>query len=413
MIIFLDTVTSAGQGNSIANENYARELLELFTFGVDNGYDQTDIVETSKTWAGWRVAMQNPENEFSPHANPLFNPSTEPEKATNYNGVWSFWYRRERHNDNAKTIFQGKTVPARFGSPYAGRSYELTIPARSGTIGIQDGYDVIRHLADQPFTQEFISVKLCRLFIHDDFVHGVYDYTDPNLSTEGKLIKQCMEAWENGDPKGQIRSVLAVIFNSELFRSNAAAAQKVRTPLEFTVSAVRALRASVNGAFTAETDGNLTAPLDRMGSMRLFDRAEPDGYPESGPPWISAGTLAERLRWVQGLLVARGTANRPAEVNANTYCDPATLLKSKLAQANWQNAESVADYFVSLLYPGEGRANLNLYRKLAVDFLNTADNGVTTSPLANLSNAGSPSPYDLRIRGVVAMLMTLQRFQEQ
>lgn len=417
MIIYLDTVQSRGNDTEIANENYARELLELFTFGVDNGYDQTDIVETSRCWAGWRVAMQNPENEFNPHVKPLFHPSNEPEKATNYSGIWSFWYRPDRHNDRAKTIFANRTVPARFGPPYAGRNYELKVPARTGTVGMQDGYDMIRHLADQPFTQEYISVKLCRLFIHDDFVHGVYDYTDPNLSPEGKLIKQCMAAWENSNPKGQIRAVLATIFNSELFRSTAAAQQKVKTPLEFTISAIRALRANLAGTFTADTDGFATFssaqhPLSRMGSMNLFDRAEPDGYPESGPPWISAGTLAERLRWVQAFLLARFQTGRD-DVGDNTYCDPVALLKSKLPQANWQNAEAVAEYFVGLFYPGEGRANLALYRQQAVDFLNTADNGTTASTFANLAMNGNPSPYDTRLRGMVAMLLTLQRFQEQ
>lgn len=417
MIIYLDTVQSRGNGTEIANENYARELLELFTFGVDNGYDQTDIVETSRCWAGWRVAMQNPENKFNPQAAPLFHPSNEPAKATNYSGIWSFWYRPDRHNDHAKTIFANKTVPARFGPPYAGRSYELRVPARTGVAGMQDGYDLIRHLSDQPFTQEYISVKLCRLFIHDDFVHGVYDYTDLNLSAEGKLIKQCMAAWESSNPKGQLRAVLATIFNSELFRSTAAAQQKIKTPLEFTVSAIRAVRANAAGALTAETDGFATFssaqhPLNRMGSMNLFDRAEPDGYPESGPPWISAGTLAERLRWVQAFLIVRGQAGRD-DVGNNTYCDPVALLKTKLPQTSWQNPEAVAEYFVGLLYPGEGRANLSLYRKQAVDFLNTADSGTTASPFGSLSLNGSPSPYDTRVRGMVAMLMTLQRFQEQ
>ena len=133
-------------------------------------------------------------------------------------------------------------------------------PRRSGdTNSIQDGYKVIADLANLPFTEEFISVKLCRLFVHDDFAIG-YDFTDPNLSPEGQLVHQCMLAWENSNPKGQIRAVLSTIFNSDLFRGNAAAMQRSRRPLEYTVSAIRALRASTNGTgdpgtFTADTDG--------------------------------------------------------------------------------------------------------------------------------------------------------------
>src|SRR5438445_6267069 len=105
-----------------------------------------------------------------------------------------------------------------------------------------------------------------------------------------------MLAWENSNPKGQLRPVLTTIFNSDLFRSHGGSLQKVKTPLEYVISAVRALRAATGSStFTASTDGNFSSPLSRMGSMNLFDRDAPDGYPEAGPPWISAGTLAERL----------------------------------------------------------------------------------------------------------------------
>jgi uncharacterized protein (DUF1800 family) len=418
MIIYIDTVNSKGNGSSIANENYARELLELFTFGVDNGYDQNDIVQMSKAWTGWSVNIVDASNEFNPLA-----PRSTTVKAgvtNNFNavsnlvGVWSFNYKSANHNTSTKTVFPGKTVPARFGPPYAGRSYQLTLPTRSGTSGMQDGYDVITHLANQPFTQEFISVKLCRMFVHDDFYIG-YDFTDANLSPEGQLVKQCMGAWENSTPKGQIRNVLATIFNADLFRSHGASSQKVRTPLEFTVSTIRALRsANANGTFTADTDGYaLRTPMKRMGEMNLFDRAEPDGYPETAPGWISAGTLAERLRFVQSVLIAAGQ-NGKTDAGDRNVTDPVSLLKKKLTNASWNNAGAVADYFVGILFPGEGKANLALYRNLAVNFLNTADDGVSSSVFNNLAVSSSAgSVYDNRLRGMVAMLLTFQRFQDQ
>jgi uncharacterized protein (DUF1800 family) len=422
MIIYLDTVNSRGDGGRIANENYARELLELFTFGVDNGYDQNDITVMSRAWTGWSVNILDYTNEFNPFA--LRTTSVLPGVTTNFNavsnlaGVWSFQYKQANHNTSSKTIFPGKTVPARFGPPYAGRSYQLTLPPtlplRTGTNGIADGYDVIRHLANQPFTQEYISVKLCRLFIHDDFEHGVYDYTDPNLSPEGQLIKQCMAAWENGIPsKGQIRDVLRVIFNSDLFRNHSGSMQKVKTPLEYIISAVRALRtANTNGTYTADLDSasaGIGAPLNRMGTMLLFDRAEPNGYPEAGPPWISAGTLAERLRYIQSLLYAPGTG-RPTDAGSSIV-NPVALLKLKLPSSSWNNAGAVADYLLEILFPGEGQANLALYRTAAINFLNTADDGATSSPFSNLSN--TTTTYDTRVRGMVSMLMTSPRFQEQ
>ena len=265
------------------------------------------------------------------------------------------------------------------------------------------------------FTQEYISVKLCRLFIHDDFEHGVYDYTDPNRSPEAELIRQCMVAWQTpaGDGrKGNIRSILRTIFDSDLFRSHGGSVQKIKTPLEFVASSVRALRsANANGSFTATTDGYaFSSPMSRMGAMSLFNRADPDGYPESGAPWISAGTLAERLRFTQSYLTASTTANRPTDAG-NNFSDPVTLLKKKLPSGNWNNAGAVADYFLSILYPGEGKANLDLYRLSAISFLNTADNGATSSSFSNLSNTGTD--YDTRVRGMVSFLMSTQRFQEQ
>jgi uncharacterized protein (DUF1800 family) len=423
MIIYLDTVTSRGDGRNIANENYARELLELFTFGVDNGYDQADIVELSKVWTGWSVEYVAPADENNPHAvrSTLLKPGVTNNltSVSNLVGVWTFNYKPSRHHAGTKTLFPGKVVPERFGAPYAGRSYAMTVAGRSGTAGLQEGYEVLAQLADQPFTQEFISVKLCRLFVHDGF-HLGYDFTAPDLSPEAALVRACMNAWESSTPKGQIRAVLATIFNSALFRSHDASLQKVKTPLEFVVSAVRALRAAVpGGGYTADTDGASLGvsrgPMDRMGGMNLFDRAEPDGYPEGADGWISAGTLTERLRFVQSLLLARGQDGK-SEAGANTVTDPVGLLRIKLPSNVWSDANSIAEFFVGILYPGEGRANLDFYRGLAVSYLNTADDGRTASPLAGLSQQGTgsnPSPYEVRVRGMVAMLMTQQRFQEQ
>jgi hypothetical protein len=270
---------------------------------------------------------------------------------------------------------------------------------------------VIAHLADQPFTQEFISVKLCRVFVHEDFYIG-YDFTDPNLSPEGQLVRQCMTTWENSSPKGQIRSVLATIFNSDLFRGNRASMQKVKNPFKFTVSAIRALRtANPSGGFTADTDGySLAAPMTRMGGMNLFDRTDPDGYPEAAAGWISAGTLAERLRFVQSLLLAPGQAGKTDSGNNNTS-DPVALLKAKLPATSWNDPQAVVDYFSGILYPAEGKANLDLYARAAVNYLNTADDGVTASAFTHLSSG--TTAYDTRVRGVVAMLLTFPRFQEQ
>jgi uncharacterized protein (DUF1800 family) len=385
---------------------------------VDNGYDQNDITVMSRAWTGWSANIVDAGQEMNPLA--LRTTNVAPSVTTNFTavsnlvGVWTFNFKKDNHHTNSKAIFPGKIVPARFGPPYAGGSYQLNLPARSGTNGLQDGYDVLNHLANLPFTQEFISVKLCRLFVHDGFNAG-YDFTDPNLSPEGQLIRQCMAAWETGSPRGQIRQVLAVIFNSELFRGHGASLQKVRVPLEFTVGTIRSLRAQkTDGGFTASTDGySLITPLNRMGGMSLFDRGDPDGYPEAAPGWISTGTLAERLRFVQTTCMAASDSSKTDGLsNGNkNLTDPVGLIKVKLPGARWNDANAVADYLLSILFPAEGKANLDAYRSHVIHFLDTADDGVAASPFNGLSP--SSTAFDTRLRGAVAMLLTFQRFQEQ
>jgi uncharacterized protein (DUF1800 family) len=436
MIVYLDTVSSRGDRRTdgsyrVANENYARELCELFCFGVDNGYDQQDIVQLSRVWTGWSVDLRAPGQEGNPFA-PRSTVYKDPNVVTNRNaltnlvGTWSLWYRNTRHDPRVKYIFYDrnpngtpitsspKRVPKRFGSPWAGRPYGLALTGGgNGTNTINEGYSVLNHMANQPFTQEFIVVKLCRLLIHDDF-HPGYDFTDAHSSPEEDLVKAAMLAWENppgGGPKGQLRPVLRVLLGSDVFRSTLASQHKVRTPLEFAVATVRAFRTQAeDGSLTSDTDGNgLQTMLNRAGRMRLFDRSDPDGYPESGAAWISAGTLVERLRFVQAFAL-RPSLRPGDELDSRTSFDPVNLLRIKRPAA-LTDAAAAADYILDLLFPAEGTANLAPYRDLAIRFLNTADNGVSSSPYAALS-VGSVA-HDQRLRGMIAFLLTTPRFQEQ
>jgi len=449
MILYLDTVDNRGDNGRIANENYARELCELFCCGVDNGYDQTDIEEIAKGWTGWRIEKVDLSEVYNPHALVTTNivPGSTNASTTDYSnlyGAWAFHYREDRHNNDPKTIFSGKTVPARFGAPWAGQNYELMLTNGSGTNGIQDGYQIVGHMADLPFTAEYLSVKLCRLLVHDGFPnpttntnlseYAYYDYASGNLTPEAELVHACMLAWETNSPKGQIWKVVKTITDSELFRSHAAAMQKTKTPLEFCASAIRALRHSTNGSnldgtFTASTDGYSisgssssvdsasTSPLNRMGRMLLFDREAPDGYAEAGPSWISAGTLAERTRFIQSYCIAQGekghTGGSSVNDAVNCVSDPVRLLESELPAASRTNAAAVAGYFLDILYPAIGAGNLELFQQSAKDFLNTDVNGVV-SPFSSLTPDNTPgSDYDTRVRGMVGLLMTSPRFHEQ
>ncbi len=409
MVIYLDTATST-TGN--ANENFARELMELFTMGVDNGYDQHDIEEVSRAWTGWRADKLPVGQETNPFATRVSNRDLDP-------GYWTLQYRTANHDTKIKTIFPGKTVDARFGAPYAGKSYQLVLPARTANAGMQDGYDIIKHLANLPYTQEYLTVKLCQVFVHEKFHHGVYDYTDPNLSVEGRLIRECMNAWEqpgSDGRKGNLRAVLRTIFKSDLFRGQGAVRQKAKSPFEYAVSAVRALRAAKPaGDYTADTDGyDFQTALQRL-NMRLFYREEPDGWSEFGREWISTASLMERLRFVQNLVAASSSSVKDDDYGTdgvNNTADPVALLKLRLATGALKDAGAVADLFLKFLFLGEGAGNLSQDRDAAIAFLNSNDTGASdSSPLAALDP--NSAAYDARVRGMVAFLLSLPRFHEQ
>ena len=409
MIIYLDTILST---RTAANENYAREILELHTFGADNGYVQQDIVELAKIWTGWRVAKKDPLVADNPHALAVGN-------ITNDFGRWVLHFSTNSHNfTSAKRLFTNAVIDARFGAQFGGgQPYAFTVATNAfpGTNGMREGYLAAEHLANLPFTAEFLSVKLCRTFVHENFEFGAYDYTAPNLSPEAQLVKDCITTWETpaGDGrKGNIRSVLRTIFGSALFRGHAASQQKIKTPLEFAVSAIRALRVQDTDtnsyvSATSDTDGyGIVTALSRMGGMNLFNKPEPDGYSEFGRIWLSTANLDERWRFAQHLLMASNYGLKTTDGSRNNTSDPVKLIRLKLPSTAWNDPGAVVDYFAQILYPGEGAANLGLDREAAIEFLNTADDGRTSSPF-NLSS------HDGRVRGVVALLMCFPRFQEQ
>ena len=414
MIIYLDTILST---RSAPNENYAREVLELHTMGADNGYVQQDIVELARVWTGWSVAKKDASVADNPFAAAVSDPTNSP-------GLFVLHFRPSNHTTNAaKRLFTNVVVDPRFGPPWGGQPYAITINTNAfpGTNGMAEGYLVISNLANLPQTMEFLSVKLCQVFVHEGFEFGIYDYTT-NSSPEARLIRDCMVAWDTpaGDGrKGNIRKVLKAIFDSQLFRGHGASQQKVKTPLELAVSAIRALRSRTTDtndwvSMTADTDGyGLSGPFSRMGGMNLFAKPEPDGWSEFARIWLNTANLCERMRFAQHLLMPTSSATKDDDYGAGgtrNVSDPVKLLKLNLPAQDWSNAAAVVDFFLGILYPGEGRANLDLDRTAAINFLNTNEAG-GAALFSGLSNTSAS--YDGRVRGMVALLMCFPRFQEQ
>ncbi len=165
------------------NENYAREIMELHTLGVDGGYTQRDVIEVARCFTGWTIDRPRQGGEF------IFNP--------------------RMHDFGQKVVLRHKI--------------------RSGR-GMEDGLEVLHLLAHQAATGHFISLKLCRRFIADDPPQSV--------------VERASQAFLRTD--GDIRAVLKTIFTSPEFYSQAAFQAKVKSPLELVASSLRALNADTD-----------------------------------------------------------------------------------------------------------------------------------------------------------------------
>ena len=183
------------------NENYARELMELHTLGVDGGYTQKDVTEVARCFTGWTIDRPNQAGTFS------------------YN---------DRTHDKGEKVVLGVTIPAGGGK--------------------EDGEKVLDILARHPSTARFISKELAQRFVADDPPPG--------------LIDRMAQTFEQTD--GDIRAVLAAMFGSKEFFSQGAFRAKVKTPLETVVGAVRATGARVDSATAMVSQiANLGEPLYR------------------------------------------------------------------------------------------------------------------------------------------------------
>jgi uncharacterized protein (DUF1800 family) len=166
------------------NENYARELMELHTLGVDGGYTQKDVQEVARCFSGWTIQKPNEEGLF------LYRPGL---------------------HDNGEKIVLGHKIPA------------------GG--GIADGERVLDILATQPATAHFIATKLARRFISDDPPPAVID------RAAAVFLKT----------DGSIRETLRAIVTAPEFFSPATYRAKVRSPFEYVAAAMRALNAETDG----------------------------------------------------------------------------------------------------------------------------------------------------------------------
>jgi uncharacterized protein (DUF1800 family) len=173
-------------GNHGLNENYARELMELHTLGVDGGYTQRDVIEVSRCLTGWTINRPRQGGGF------LFNPGM--------------------HDRGTKVVLGHKI--------------------RAGQ-GMEDGLAVLHILAHHPSTAHLIALKLCRRFVADD----------PPPS----VVESASQAFLKSD--GDLRIVLKTILSSPEFYSEFAYRAKVKSPLELVASSMRAVGADTDAGY--------------------------------------------------------------------------------------------------------------------------------------------------------------------
>jgi uncharacterized protein (DUF1800 family) len=251
MLWYLDNWSSVreGFGKQGLNENYARELLELHTMGVDGGYTQEDVRAVARCFTGWSIVR--------PRGNAARAVSREAKLETG-----TFVYRDFAHDKGEKRVL-GEVIPAGGGR--------------------EDGEKVLDLLARQPATARFLAAKLCRKFVSD--------------APPTALVARVADTFQK--TRGDLRSVYAAIFSSPEFWSDAAFAAKTKTPLELAASAVRALGGTVRPAFAS----SFSQQIARMGEP-LYQCQPPTGYRETAEEWVNAGSLLNRVNF--GLALASG-----------------------------------------------------------------------------------------------------------
>jgi uncharacterized protein (DUF1800 family) len=227
------------------NENYARELLELHTLGVDGGYTQDDIVNVARAFTGWTF---------------------RPRQGT------TFMFARALHDHGEKTVLGHRL--------------------RAGG-GMEDGRRVLDILVAHPSTARFIASKLAQKFVGD---------TPPPALVE-RAARRFTET------RGDLREVTRVIVTSPEFFDTGTYRAKVKTPLEFVASAIRATGAEVRTATP------LARTLRDLG-MPLYFCQPPTGYDETAETWVSSGALVTRMNFalelganrLRGVSMTSGTA---------------------------------------------------------------------------------------------------------
>ncbi|HVQ43164.1 MAG TPA: DUF1800 domain-containing protein [Vicinamibacterales bacterium] len=213
------------------NENYGRELMELHTLGVDSGYTQQDVIEAAKILTGWTI--------------------DRPQQGGGY------VFRPQMHEGGSKTVL--------------GQKFKED--------GEKEGERLLDMLAMHPATAKHISFKLAQRFVADEPPQALVD----------RAAKRFL------DTKGDLREVTRTIITSPEFFDAKYRSAKVKTPLEFVISAARATNAHIMNAQP------MVQALRELG-MPLYGAQPPTGYSMTADAWVNTGALLNRMNFAVQML---------------------------------------------------------------------------------------------------------------
>ncbi len=232
------------------NENWGRELLELFTMGVGN-YTEEDVYECSRAFTGWTMTPKLPRFHMG-------------------RWDWYFEYRPDDHDNGEKTFL--------------------------GHTGNFNGEDIIDITLDQPATARFIARHLYSFFVADEVQVPAWQVTPPRDPIAVEIIANAL-----AESDFDIRHTLRVIFNSDFFKE--ARYTKVKNPTEVVIGALRMVGGIEHaGPDVLEYSNHITY----MG-QELLNPPSVEGW-HSGVEWINSGTLMKRANFVADMV---GQADRP------------------------------------------------------------------------------------------------------
>jgi len=254
------------------NENYARELLELHTLGVDGGYTQQDIIEVAKCFTGWTIAEPR---GYRKSLAVLLDSKEDAsmEKLRKLAGI--------PNNVQAGEFF--------FNERWHQKGEKWVLGHKINEGGINDGLKVLEILANHPSTAKHIARKLAIKFVSDN----------PSQALVDRVAKAFM------DSKGDIKTTLRALFTDPEFFSPENYQAKIKTPFELFVSAIRALGAEVGPSRIS------IAILNKLGEVPYGYQA-PTGYPDKAEDWVNAGALLERMNFAIAL-----ASNRIPQIKVN------------------------------------------------------------------------------------------------